>query len=158
MQYYGEVTKCIPVRRGDITEIHARPGTEHELYYRFEIKEWKQLSKPIAAKELGFIKSFTNLFLLEHSAEMPELWIRSEEEYRLYSELKRAINDTTINDEDNNLGFNFGTFTLMFEDGQILVSKDKQIFAQYAISDFSRSPNAVFRQMQKDFSRVETEE
>ena len=158
VQYYGEVTKCIPLRRGDITEIKARPGTEDELYYRFEIKEWKQLSKPIAAKELGFIKSFTNLFLLEHSAEIPELWIRSEEEYRLYSELKRAINDTTINDEDNNLGFNFGNFTLMFEDGQILVSKDKQIFAQYAISDFSRSPNAVFRQMQKEFSRVEVEE
>lgn len=157
MQYYGEVTKCIPVRRGDITEIKARPGTEGELYYRFEIKEWKQLSKPIAAKELGFVKSLTNLFLLEHSAEMPELWIRSEEEYRLYSELKRAINDTTINDEDNNLGFNFGSFALMFEDGQILVSKDKQIFARYAISDFSRSPNAVFRQMQKEFSRVETE-
>ena len=158
VQHYGEVTKCIPLRRGDITEIKARPGTEDELYYRFEIKEWKQLSKPIAAKELGFVKSFTNLFLLEHSAEMPELWIRSEEEYRLYSELKRAINDTTINDEDNNLGFNFGSFTLMFEEGQILASKGKQIFAKYAISDFSRSPNAVFRQMQKEFSRVETEE
>ena len=105
---------------------------------------------------MGFVKSLTNLFLLEHSAEMPELWIRSEEEYRLYSELKRAINDTTINDEDNNLGFNFGSFALMFEDGQILVSKDKQIFARYAISDFSRSPNAVFRQMQKEFYRIET--
>lgn len=154
VRHYGEVTKCIPVRRGDITEIKARLGTEDELYYRFEIKEWKQLSKPIAAKELGFIKSFTNLFLLEHSGDVPELWIRSEEEYRLYSELKRAINDTTINDEDNNLGFNFGNFMLMFEDGQILVSKGKQIFAQYTISNFLRSPNAVFRQMQKELSQI----
>ncbi|WP_278886083.1 restriction endonuclease-like protein [Ruthenibacterium lactatiformans] len=158
VQYYGEVTKCVPVRRGEITEIQARPGTENELYYRFEIKEWKHLSKPIAAKEMGFVKSFTNLFLLEHSAEMPELWIHSEEEYRLYSELKRAVNDTTINDEDNNLGFNFGNFTLTFDDGQILVAKGTRVFAQYAISDFSRSPNAVFRQMQKEFSRIEAEE
>lgn len=157
VQYYGEVTKCTSVRRGDITEIKARPGSENELYYRFEIKKWKQLRKPIAAKELGFVKSFTSLFLLEHSTEMPELLIRSEEEYRLYSELKRAINDTRINNEDSNLGFNFGNFTLTFEDGQILVSKGKQIFAQYAISDFSRSPNAVFRQMQKEFSRIEAE-
>ena len=109
----------------------------------------------IVAKEMGFVRSFTNLFLLEHSAEMPELWIRAEEEYRLYSELKRAVNDTTINDTDNNLGFNFGNFTLVFENGNILVSKDKRIFAKYAISDFSRRPNAVFRQIQKEFARVE---
>lgn len=157
IRYYGEVTKCIPVHRGDIIEIAARPGTEDELYYRFEIKEWKQLSTPIAAKRWRGVNRFTNLFLLEHSAEMSELWLRSGEEYRLYCELKRAIHDTTINDEDNNLGFNFGSFALMFEDGQILVSKDKQIFARYAISDFSRSPNAVFRQIQKELSQVETE-
>ena len=154
VHYYGAVTKCIPVYRREITEIKPRPGTEGELYYRFEIKEWKRLSKPIAAKEMGFAKHFTNLFLLEHSAEMPELWIRSEEEYRLYSELKRAINDTAINDEDNNLGFTFGEFMINFDDGKISVSKDKSVFAQYEISDFSRSPNAVFRQMQQEFLRV----
>lgn len=158
MQHYGEVTKCIPVRRSEITEIKARPRTENEPYYRFEIKEWKRLSKPIAAKEMSFVKSFTNLFLLEHSAEKPELWIRSKEEYRLYSELKRAVNDTTINDEDNNLGFNFRNFTLTFDGGQILVAKGTQIFTQYSISNFSSSPNAVFRQMQKEFSRIEAGE
>lgn len=155
VRYYGEVTKCIPMCRGQITEIKPRPGTENKLYYRFEIKEWKQLSKPIVAKEMGFVIKFTNLFLLKHSAEVPELWIRSEEEYRLYSELKRAINDTTINDVDNNHGFNFGSFTLLFENGNILISKGKQIFTKYRISDFSRHPNAVFRQIQKDLTRVE---
>lgn len=130
IRYYGEVTKCIPVRRGEITELLARPGTENEFYYRFEIKEWKCLSKPIAAKEMRIVRGFTNLFLLEHSAEMPELWIRSEEEYRLYSELKRAVNDTSINDEDNSLGFYFGKFTLTFDDGQILISKDGHIFTK----------------------------
>lgn len=153
VRYYGEVTKCIPVHRDKIAEIPARPGTANNPYYRFEIKEWKVLSKPITAKEIGFVRSFTNLFLLEHSAEVPELWLRSEEEYRLYSELKRAVNDTAINDEENNLGFRFGSFTLMFENGQILLSKGKQIFAKYAISEFSKRPNAVFRQMQKEFAR-----
>ena len=77
---------------------------------------------------------------------------QSGEEYRLYAELKRAISDTTINDEDNNLGFAFGDFMMSFDDGKISVSKDKSVFAQYEISDFSRSPNAVFRQMQKDMA------
>lgn len=121
----------------------------------FEVKEWKRLSKPIAAKEMRFVSFLTNLFLLEHSAEMPELWIRSEEEYRLYSELKRAINDTTINDKENRLSFDFKGFTLVFEDGQILISKGKRIFAKYAVSDFSRHPNAVFQKMRKELSRLE---
>lgn len=155
IRYYGEVTKCIPVWRGAIKEIRPRPGTENILYYRFEVKEWKQLSKRIAAKEIPIQGFLTNLFLLEHSAETPELLIRSEEEYRLYSELKRAVNDTTINDRENRLGFNFGGFTLVFEDGQILISKGKQIFAKYAISDFSRRPNAVFQQIRRELSRFE---
>jgi len=157
IQYYGEVTKCIPLRRGEITEVKARTGTENDLYYRFEIKEWKRLTRPIVPKEMGFVKHMTNLFLLEHSAEIPELWIRSEEEYRLYTELKRAVNDTAINDEDNNLGFNFGQFMITFDDGKISASKGKHIFAQYDITDFSRSPNAVFRQMQKELKRMEEE-
>jgi hypothetical protein len=147
IQYYDEVTKCIPVLRSEIKEI---PSSKNEIYYRFEIKEWKRLSKPITPKEMGFAKYFTNLFLLEHSAEMPELWIRSEEEYRLYSELKRAVNDTTINDEDNTLGFAFDNCAISFDDGMICVARGKQVFAKYDLSDFSRSPNAVFRRMQKE--------
>ena len=64
--------------------------------------------------------------------------------------MKRAIGDTTINDEDNNLGFTFGTFMLSFDEGMISISRGDRTFAQYEIADFSRSPNAVFRQIQKD--------
>lgn len=154
IQYYGEVTKCIPVRRCDIREI---PSTKTDLYYRFEVKEWKKLSKPIAAKERASITSFTNLFLLEHSAEVPELWLRSEEEYRLFSELKRSVNDTSINDEDSNLGFKHGDFLLTFDDGKIAISKGATIFAQFEISEFSRSPNAMFRRIQKELARMSAE-
>lgn len=147
--HYGEVTKCIPIARKDIKEL---PSSKEDLYYRFEVKEWKTLTRPILAKEMGFVKHLTNLFLLEHSTETPELWIRSEAEYRLYSELKRAISDTSINDEDNNLGFTFGKHVITFDDGKISVSQDNHPFAQYDISDFSRNPNATFRQMQKDMN------
>lgn len=151
INYYGEVIKCETLKRWEIKEL---PKDSDELYYRFEIKEWKQLSKPIAPKEIGFVKHFTNLFLLEHSSEIPELWIKSEEEYRLYSELKRAVNDTAINDEDNVLSFNFNGFMLSFDEGKILLSKDRKIYAQYSISEFSRSPNAVFRRIRKDMQTL----
>ena len=147
IRYYGEVTKCIPLPRNEIREI---PSEKTKLYYRFEVKEWKQLSRPIIAKEMSFVRYFTNLFLLEHSTEMPELWIKTEEEYRFYSELKRAVTDANINDGEHNLGFILKDYYIDFNDGMICVSKDKHIFAKYNLVDFSRSPNAIFRRMQKD--------
>ncbi len=147
IRYYGEVTKCIPVRRRDIHEI---PSTKTEMYYRFEVKEWKKLSKPIAPKEISFTKLLTNLFLLEHSSEVPELQIKSESEYRFFAELKRAVNDSRINDEEHTLSFTVGEHLLDFDEGKICVSKAGHVFAQYDVADFSRSPNAVFRRMQKD--------
>lgn len=151
IQYYGEVTKCIPVRRCDIHEI---PSKKTELYYRFEVKEWKKTPQTIAAKEMHFTKHLTNYFLLSHSKEMPELWIQSEEEYRLYTELKRAVHDMAIQDDGHNLGFTFGEFSIHFASGKISISKGTAIFAQYDIADFSRSPNAVFRQIQHELLRM----
>lgn len=75
VRYYGEVTKVIPVRRNEITEI---PKNSTEPYYRLEVKEWKQLDCAIEPKEFAHISRFTNLFLLEHSTEYPELFLRSE--------------------------------------------------------------------------------
>lgn len=145
--YYGEVTKCIPVRRRDIREI---PKNSNEMYYRFEVKSWKRLSKMILSKEIRKINFCTNLFLLEHSSEMPELLLRSEEEYRLYTELKRSVNDTSINDDDKETGFKFNNALVVFEGGKILVYKNREILAVYDVKDFTRSPNAVFRRLRKD--------
>ena len=147
---YGEVTRCSVVKRREITEI---PKSSDELYYRFEIKEWKELPQPIAKKEIGFKFAFTNLFLLEHSTEIPELWIRSEEEYRLYMELKRSLDSAEISSDDP--GFQFGGARILFEDGEILIMKDRKIIAKHSAVDFSRSPNAVFRRIQKEITMTE---
>lgn len=153
IRFFGEVTKCIPVRRAEIREFPCRPGTEDKLYYRFEIGQWKRRSRPIVSKEAGFVRSFTNLFLIEHSAELPELWIRSEEEYRLYCELKRAVRDAAISGEEGAPGFRFGSFSLLFDDRSIYLVKGSRMLARYAVADFSNRPGAVFRQMQRECAR-----
>lgn len=144
--YYGEVTRCTPVRRSEIVEL---PSKKTEMYYRFDIKEWKKLSKPIVAKEMSFVRHFTNMFLLEHSAEVPELWIHSEAEYRLYSELKRAVNDTAINDSENTLGFSVGEYSINFESGAILLSKKRAIVGKYEITDYVKSPRSILHRIQR---------
>ncbi len=146
IRYYGDVVSCTKVLRKDITEI---PKESNDLYYRLEIKEWKKLQKPIKPKEFGFVKLFTNRFLLEHSSEAPELNLRSEEEYRLYYELKRALNNTEINDSDKDIRFNYDDAIVAFEDGNINVYKNNKLIDQKTVESFSRSPNAVFRLLQK---------
>lgn len=146
IRYYGEVTRCIPVKRSEITEI---PKNSDEPYYRFEIKEWKRLTKPIAPKEIDSACMFTNFFLLEHSAEVPELSIRTEQEYRLYSELKRTIDHFEINDEGAKLGFKFDDSLVVFEGNEIHVYRNGKLRAKFGVHDFSRNPNAVFRRIKK---------
>ena len=144
--YYGEVSRSRLVKKNEITEI---PKYSEEEYYYLKIKEWKKLSKPIAIKEIRDINFFTNLFLLTHSSETPELKIKSEEEYRLYSELKRSMNDTEINANDQGVGFVFKDSMVVFEDGKIHVYRNNTISGEFDITDFSKSPNAIFRRIQR---------
>lgn len=154
IRYYGEVVRCIPVKRREIKEI---PKDSDELYYRFEVKEWKELARPIAIKEAGIIKpEYTNRFLLEHSTQFPELKLRSEEEFRLYMELKRALNSTEINDEDKDIGFRFNDSLIIFEGGNICVYQDKKCRLKYTASEFGRRPNAVFRSIQAGIQSLQS--
>ena len=140
IRYYGEVVKTQLVPRKDINEI---PSGKTDLYYRFEVKDWKQLPIPIKVKE-SYKLFFTNLFLLEHSKEVPELMISSEEEFRLYHELKRLAGDAQINDESVNLSFKYNGALIAFEDGYIVIYSNERIVDKYSITDFSKYPNSVF--------------
>ena len=145
IRYYGDVVRCTLVKRSDIREL---PKNSDEPYYRLDVKQWKELSKQIKPKEVGSVSFYTNRFLLEHSAEVPELKLHSEAEYRLFSELKRALNSTEINDAESDIGFRFGDAMIVFEEGKINVYKEGKIVAQNTVESFSHSPNAVFRALQ----------
>lgn len=142
--YYGEVIRTIPVARNEISEI---PKHSDDAYYRFEIKSWTKLDKPIAIKEKRNIHFYTNLFLLTHSSEVPELYLRSEEEYRLYNELKRAHDSTSINDPDTDLSFRFRDTLVVFEEGRINLYADKKLRASYTVADFGKRPGLTVKKI-----------
>ena len=147
VRYYGEVTKCLLLQRHEIKEI---PSNSDEHYYRLEIKKWLTLPKVIKKKEIRQFRFFTNMFLLEHCSEVDELLLQSAEQYRLYIELKRLADSTTIDDEHSELGLLFFGSLLVFEGSFIRIYRNKKAVAEYAVNEFQRSPNAVFRRMQKD--------
>lgn len=146
IRYYGMVTKCIPVKRSQILEL---PKNSSENYYRLEIKEWKQLEHVVSPREFGQVRCLTNMFLLEHSTEYPELLLRSEEEYRLYTELKRAVKNPEIDDQNNDVGFKFDKATILFEEDEIHIYREHKLIDRYTVEEFTKSPNAVFRKIQR---------
>lgn len=157
IRYYGEVLRTALVRRESIKEVPVRRNNGQELYYRFYIREWKELQKPICPREVGFTKNYTNLFLLEHSEYIPELLFQSEEEYRFYAELKRNVNSAEINDAGANIGFEHEDTKFVFAGGNILAIHRDEIVEQIPVADFSRKPAATFRKLQRATENKQSE-
>ena len=148
IHYYGKVLRTALVYRKNIKEVPQTHGNPDDLYYRFQIREWVPLSKPILPKEYGFVHAFTNTFLLENAEYVPELLLKSEEEYRFYTELKRRTGDALGNNEAAD-GFELGDIKVLFDDGEIQVYRDGKVAGKCSVLEFSRQPNATFRRLQR---------
>lgn len=151
IRYFGEVLTMEPVPRKNIVEVPMTRNNPNELYYKIYVREWKDITqinetgKPIRPKESGFVIEFTNMFLLKHSEYVKELLFRSEEEYRLYSELKRHINNPDIEGEDEVIAFNTDTCRFVFADGDIVVLRDENIVEKVSLNEFAKKPAQTFR-------------
>lgn len=121
------------VKRKEIQEVSCRPGTEENDYYWIEICEWKKLAHPILIKERGisFI-TYTNEFLLYHAEIIPELFLKSPEEFRFLTELKRFASQTgIINDSEHMpIGFTFGAHKVLFQNGKIRLIHSGRVASQ----------------------------
>lgn len=144
IEYYGKVLLTQMMTQSAIPEF---PGNNDEEYYCFEIEKWEKLSQPIQPKEVNFPVEYTNMFLLKHSAYAHELLLRSEEEYRFYTELRRRTEAKVINNEGAFSAFEFEGAKVIFNNGEIIVVKDDAIVNRSTIKEFARKPNAVFRKL-----------
>lgn len=140
---YGEVLRTALVKRKNIREI---PKDSEEPYYRFAIREWKQLPRPIGVRERADVVVLTNLFLLQNSREVPDLRLRSEEEYRLYYELRRMTGEQ-LQDEDQPLSYRYHDLLLDCHGNQLRVMKNGRIIQTIGIDDFNRRPEKWFRRL-----------
>lgn len=148
IEYYGEVVSLEKMPRREITEISRESD---DLYYRVNVREWMKLDRRIEAKEYGVRSAaFTNDFLLKHSSTVPELFqIKTEEEYRFFTELRRVAGDAALINDDSVTGFEFGDYKVIFEDGEIKLFGQTGILERCRINDFIRRPNAEFRGLKK---------
>lgn len=49
----------------------------------------------------------------------------------MHMELKRSLNDTSINDDDNDVGFKFNDSLVVFENGKIHIYRNQGIRSEY---------------------------
>lgn len=149
IHYYGEVIRCFKTKRKNfITKIPLTHNNLEELYYIFEVKSWEKLQNPIAVKEFGPVDhKFTNLFLLQTSTIFPELFLKNEEEYRLFSEIKYRIQNPEY--VENPFGLKVtNSKTLFFNNDEISIVQDNKIVNKISFSDFLRHPQARFNEIQ----------
>lgn len=136
--FYGQVKQCTVVPRWQISEI---PKSSNELYYRFEIAQWEQLEEPIRVREVPFTHLVTNLFLLTHARETPELLLRSPADYRRYQSIQTALakGDGPV--------FEHPGGKVSLKKGRLLIRSHGRTVAAFRASDFTATPDTVFRRM-----------
>ena len=148
IRYYGEVKKCTPIRRNKIREI---PKNLNELYYKFKIKRWERLETPIASGELGFVRLFTNSFLLKNTDEVSALTITDSYEFYLYKLLKSA--NSIISSALSVAAFKIDGLDVIFTYGIIYLCSEGKICERYYRSSLEETPSLVLRKLKNDIAK-----
>lgn len=152
IKYYGEISYWEKVRRGDILEIPTNRDA-NAFYYKFYVKEWRELNNIVKPKELRVgSRIYTNLFLLFNAEYVPELCIRSKEEYRLYMELKRIVEQVeiiqakSVDDILNKIDFEGGH--VVVEGNSIKVLKGQK-YKEFRLETFISKPRTTISMIKR---------
>ena len=135
---YGKVKSWKPVQRWQIREL---PKNSEELYYRLEVESWEQLEPPIAIKEIPIVHLRTNLFLLTHSLDTPELTLRTPEDYVYYQALNTSL---TLGD---GIVFQHPGGIVRLKSGIFQIQRHGRKIAAFLANDFEETPIAIFREL-----------
>lgn len=135
---YGKVTNWKTVQRWQICEL---PKNSEELYYRLEVEAWEQLEPPIAIKEIPIVHLRTNLFLLKHSLDTPELTLSTPEYYVYYQALSASL---TLGD---GIVFRHPGGVVHHNNGLFHIHRLGRKIASFCAEDFTETPNAIFREL-----------
>ncbi len=149
IRYYGSIDEMEVVKRKNITEL---PKESEELYVKFKVSNWETLDAPITPAGYG-VRShlYTTLYLLEKARELPELSLRSEEETRLWTELRRLgksikwrahTRQLSVGSKVNQIEFENVTIRVINE--RLIISNGRQSINR-SLADLSSKPRAIIK-------------
>ncbi|MDE6567451.1 MAG: restriction endonuclease-like protein [Lachnospiraceae bacterium] len=149
--YYGEIIQTVIKLRKNINKLPGRTGPKERCYV-FTVKEWEMLDYRIEYEaEWVYKPRFTNLFLLQNCRKTFELFnIRSAEDYRLVSELRRIQKNIQVQDNPKDLFVRFNESISVYNDEDyIYVFVDGKLMLKRSTKSFAEHPSQVFRDIQK---------
>ncbi len=117
--YYGRITSFQAVPRYQIAEI---PRNSPEMYFVFRVEKWERLERPIRPLENAQVVIMTNFALLQRSEYIPELYMRSWEEFKLFQFLKviciQGANRKKYNFNGTKIGVTDKTIEIIYRSGE----------------------------------------
>ena len=131
VSYYGKINKIKVSKRKNI-KIPLSKNNGEDLYYVFSIEAWKELEGNILPEGYGVIGShiYTNFMLLQKARTIPELSIKTMEQWRVWLELKRVQSEVKVlmnrkNLDQNSLsdGFKLNDINVKVNSEEIIVAK-----------------------------------
>lgn len=90
VHWYGRIVDWRVVRRKEIAERPARPGTEEHLYVKFMVEKWQRRKTPIVSGGQGIYRLlYTSKYIFDRAAEIAELRLETEEDIKQWREQRR---------------------------------------------------------------------
>lgn len=145
IRYIGRVSGFCCLRRGEITELPTR--TPDEPFVRFDIARWRIREPCIQSCGTSpAMGTLTSQALLCHSRTVPELYLRTKEDWLIYDRLRQASHRTLYGGEE----------AVTVWDGAEVVVGGWVITAgarRWDLHDFARQPYTFLQMLRKYMSR-----
>jgi len=155
VRYYGKIDKIGVRKRKDI-DIPLNRNNGEEPYYVFSIESWRELDGNIMPEGYGVIGShiYTNFMLLQKARTLPELSIKTMEQWRVWLELKRVQSEIKVLMDKNILnqstllqGFRINDIDVKVSDQEIIVEKKGYKPKRFPYRDLAYNLRGVMKEI-----------
>lgn len=86
IRYYAKIKDVVEYKRGDCKEIPSSRGNGDEIYLKFNLGDFIEISK-IEIKQYSTLVSYTTLYLLNNASNIHQLYLKSSLEVKVYKKL-----------------------------------------------------------------------
>lgn len=151
--YYSKIQEMAITKRKKI-ELPTRSDPEMD-YIVFHVDQWEPLDRAIKPEGYGISGShiYTNILLLEKASTLPELSIKTLDEWRTWLELKRVqpeirvlLDNKDLENATGTQGFALNGMTLTIEDACITIRKG-ETNVTVTVKEFFHNLRGVLKQL-----------